>query len=113
MIGPLCLLAVAAGVLFVRQGPAQAFVVTISILVGTVLLWVLVSVFSAAKADKTCPRCGSEGLQQLDPDTTRGVTCAACGFADETASSFYLAEETGSLEHTVLLERRRKRAGVN
>ncbi len=112
MIGPIGLLSVAAGVLFVRQGPGEAFAVTISILGGVVLLWVLVSIFSAARADKTCPQCGSEGLRQLDPDTTLGVTCAACGFADEAASSFYLAEETGSLEHTVLRERRRKRTGV-
>lgn len=112
MIGPIGLLAVAAGMLFVRQGPGQAFAVTISILVGVVFLWVLVSVFSAARADKTCPRCGSEGLRQLDPETTLGVTCAECGFADETASSFYLAEEAGALEHTVMRERGRQRTGV-
>lgn len=113
MIGPISLLAVAAGVLFVRQGPGPAFAVTISILGGVAVLWVLVSVFSAARADKTCPRCGSEGLRQLDPDTTLGVTCAACGFADEAASSFFLAEEAGSLEHTVMHERERERTGVS
>ena len=111
-IAPLSLLAVAGGVLFVRQGPALAFVVTMSILVGAVLLWVLVSVFSPAKADRTCPQCGSESLQRLDPGTTHGVTCEACEFTDETVSSFYLAEQEGALEPMILRERQRKQTEV-
>jgi hypothetical protein len=111
-VAPLSLLAVGAGVLFVRQGPALAFVVTMSILVGAVLLWVLVSVFSASKADRSCPQCGSESLERLDADTTHGVRCGACEFTDETASSFYLAEQEGALEPMILRERQRKQTEV-
>ena len=81
----------------------------VSVLVGAGLLWVGVSVFWPAKADRKCPRCEEEALERLDPDTTQGLKCASCGFVDEQATGWFLAEDEGPLEDLVLRQRAARR----
>ena len=72
------------------------------------LLWVVTSVLWPGRAERGCPECGEERLQRLDPETTVGVRCAACGFTDASRSSWLFAEEEGRpLEPAVLRERNR------
>lgn len=74
------------------------------------LVWVMVSVFWPARADRTCPRCGAERLVRADPRTTLGVRCEACGHEDLEVSSWLLAEDEGdALEEMVISQRRRGR----
>ena len=81
------------------------------IILGATLLigfsWILISALHPAQADRTCPECGEEALERLDPETTRGVTCARCGHTDRDASSWFFAEEETNLEEIVLAERAR------
>ena len=109
---PLLLLAaVAGGVLVVRNGPGWLGPAAITLLVGSGLVWVGVSVFWPAKADRRCQACGEEALERLDPETTQGLRCGACGHVDEEATGWFLAEEEGPLEELVLRQRARKRRG--
>jgi len=81
------------------------------IIMGTALAlglaWIVVSSLNPAEADRTCPECGEEGLERLDPDATRGVVCSRCGHIDRDVSSWFLAEEETLLEEIVLAERAR------
>ena len=79
----------------------------IAVVLGAGFLWVAVSVFWPARADRRCPRCGEEALERLDPDTTTGLRCTACEFVDEDASGWFLAEDEGPLEELVLRGRGR------
>jgi hypothetical protein len=105
-IGPVLLFAVGAGIRFVMRGPDEIFGLCFAVLLGLGVLWILVSALLPARADRTCPQCGRDSLERLDPDSTKGVSCARCGWRDETASSFLMAEEEGPLEDIVLRERR-------
>lgn len=109
---PLFLLGgIAGGVAVVRWHPAWLLASVLLGVVGAVLLWVFVSAFWPAKADHRCPRCGADAFERLDPATTQGLECRACGFRDEQATSWFHAEEEGGpLEEVVLLERRSRRA---
>lgn len=108
LVAPLCLGAVGASVLVVR-GPGLALVgATLVVLFGAVFLWVAVSVFSPAVPDKVCPRCGEARIEPLDADSTQGIRCSGCGFVDPAASSFYLAEESGSLARIAARRGRRR-----
>lgn len=107
---PLVLLgAVGGGVLVVRSGPGWLGPAAIALLVGAGLAWVAVSVFWPAAADRRCKECGEEALERLDPETTQGLRCRACGHVDAEATGWFLAEEEGPLEELVLLQRARKR----
>jgi hypothetical protein len=108
LIGPLLLSSVAAGMLFVFRGPDHVFGVSLGLVLGLAFLWMLISVLFPAKPDRTCPSCGERTLERLDPQSTQGVRCSDCGWQDEAASSFLMAEEDGSLADTVLRERRRR-----
>jgi len=112
VLAPLAILAAAgAGVWVVRVHPGWLAGAVLSALVGAGLVWVVVSTFWPAKADHVCPRCGAEALARRDPDTTRGVSCGACGHEDPEATAWFLAEEQEEpLESVVLEERRRRRA---
>lgn len=77
---------------------------------GVVVLWVLAASLWPAKADRTCPQCGEDALERLDPDTTMGLRCTACGHTDPTKSGWFLAEDEGPLEELVLRQRAAKRA---
>jgi hypothetical protein len=109
LIGPMLLFAVAAGVRLVFRGADEIFGLCFALLLGLGVVWILVSVLMPAKADRTCPRCKRSALGRIDPRSTHGVTCRHCGFRDETASAFLLAEEEGPLEDIVLRERQRRR----
>jgi len=71
------------------------------------ILWVLGSALWPASAERTCPACRRNRVQRLDPRTTHGLVCPDCGWRDETASSWLLAEEEGPLEDIVLAQRGR------
>ena len=107
-VGPLSLLAEVAGVFFVMSGPSWVLGGTLAVLFGLTYLWIFVCVFSSANADRKCPQCGEYALEQLDPATTLGLVCSRCSFRDETASSFFLAEEEGQIEAMILSERQAK-----
>jgi ribosomal protein L37AE/L43A len=100
------LAATVCAVIFVRQGLDRTFAWTLAALLGTILAWMLVSVFWPAKADRTCPTCGSPALRRSDRRTTRGVVCDQCGHEDADQSSFLMAEdEGGAIESIVIAER--------
>jgi DNA-directed RNA polymerase subunit RPC12/RpoP len=103
------LFAVAAGVRLVFRGADEVFAVSFALLLALGVLWILISVLMPAKADRTCPRCRRSALGRIDPQSTQGVACRHCGYRDETASAFLLAEEEGPLEDIVLRERQRRR----
>ena len=104
---PLPLLgAVLLGVLLVRAGSPAWFGAIVALLVTVPATWVLISALSPARADRRCPACARETLERRSPDSTQGLACRACGWADEEASAWLLAEEEGPLEPLVLAERR-------
>lgn len=105
------LAAIGLALAIVSLGPARLLPWLGSALFGLVLLWVATTIFWPARADRTCPACRKETLVRLDPATTQGVRCSACGHADPSATSWFLAEEEGPLEDLVLAERRRKKGG--
>jgi len=114
-VPPIALAAVGLGVWLGLKRPPLLF----GLLAGTFLvvpvLWVLISALWPGKADRKCPACGKDALRRLDPRATTGLLCGACGFRDESASAWLLAEEEGPLEPLVLAqrERRRARSGVD
>lgn len=73
--------------------------------------WVLVSSLWPARAERGCPACGADALVRADPRATHGLACTACGFRDESASAWLLAEEEGPLEVLVLAARERRAGG--
>lgn len=102
---PLLLAGVTAGAAVVLRGPEATFGWVLTGLTGAAVLWIVISVLWPARAERTCPSCGGQTLERLDRETTRGQRCRACGWRDETASSFLFAEEEGPLEDIVLRER--------
>lgn len=103
-------LATAAGVGLVFLRPDWLLGAVLAVVLGSGFLWVLISAFTPAEADRRCPDCGENALVRLDPSTTRGLRCEACGHVDAEASGWFLAEEEGPLEELVLESRRRKKA---
>ncbi len=95
--GPIYLAAAAVGLLLVFGDSGQLFGWALGALFGVLLLWLTISIFYPTSAEHRCPACSQECLEPLDPTTTRGIRCNACGFVDEEASSFYHAEEAGTL----------------
>jgi hypothetical protein len=108
LVAPLLLAAVAVSVLVVRGHPELLVGAALVVLFGLVFGWVAVSIFSPAVPDKDCPRCGDARIEPLEADSTQGIRCSGCGFVDPTASSFYLAEEKGTLARIVARQRRRR-----
>ena len=96
---------VAIVVLFTTPSGLWQYIVGLMIL-GS-LTWVAISSLWPGKPERKCPECGQEGLTRSDPETHRGIRCTRCGFEDESASSFMMAEEEGTLEEAVLRERGR------
>lgn len=110
LVAPLLLGATAAGVLFVLRGPDHLFGAVFTGVLALGLAWILISSLFPGRADRRCPRCAKNGLERLDPRSTRGVRCRSCGMVDAHASSFLLAEDEGAqLEELALRERSRRR----
>lgn len=107
LMGPLLLVVGIVAVILVTQGEAALFGWTIGVFFAVGLGWVLVSSLFPAEPDRTCPECSGETLVRIDPLSTRGIRCVSCGFRDEDASSFLMAEQEGSLEPAILMERGR------
>ncbi|MAF67280.1 MAG: hypothetical protein CMJ84_16690 [Planctomycetes bacterium] len=105
---PLFLASAAAGVALVLHGPDALFGWAMGAVFGTGLAWLAVSILFPPTIDRRCPRCGEEGVERLDRQATHGIHCTRCGLRDETISSFLLAEEEGSLEEIVMVERGRQ-----
>ncbi len=112
---PLFLLAVLAAAGVVLRGPLFLFGLVLLGLALVPCLWILVSALWPARAERTCPACGGARLERLDPRSTVGLACRGCGWRDESASAWLLAEEEGPLEEIVLEERasRRRRSPVD
>ena len=106
LIGPWMLTAVLCGALLVLRGPDRVFGGALALFLGASIAWILVSVLWPARPDRTCPACGEEALRRMDPETTRGVACSACGHRDETQSSFLMAEEEGDAVERIRLSTR-------
>src|SRR5262245_11890907 len=110
-LGPaLCLGAVVLGAGIVLAGPLSLFGLVLAGLALVPVGWVLVSALFPARAERRCPACGGESLARLDAHATHGLVCRACGWRDESASAWLMAEEEGPLEEIVLAERGRARA---
>jgi hypothetical protein len=109
---PLLLAAAAAGTAFVLRGPDQVFGVAFGLVVALGLGWVLISALFPARADRTCPQCGGQGLERLDPDSSRGVVCRLCAWADESASAFLLLEDEGRPFEDIVLRGREHGGGA-
>jgi hypothetical protein len=101
--------AVALGVWITRAEP-PLFGLLLALLALVPVGWVLVSSLWPARAERGCPACRKDALVRADPRATHGLVCRACGWRDESASAWLLAEEEGPLEELVLAERRRRAA---
>lgn len=108
---PAFLAAVAGGVAIVLAQPLALLWLVLGALVVVPAGWVLVSALFPGRAERRCPACARDGLRRLDVRSTHGLTCSACGWRDESASAWLLAEEEGPLEEIVLAERGRRGAG--
>jgi hypothetical protein len=109
---PLVLLATVLGAIGLARSNPRVLFVTLLLLAGALPLgWLMVSTLWPAKADRTCPACGATALERLDAASTHGLSCRACGWSDETASGWLLAEEEGPMEPLVLGRRTATRSG--
>src|ERR1700752_1634982 len=112
-LAPLWILAAVVLARRVVLGEPRAFLALGVLALSLPFLWVLVSTLWPAKADRVCPVCKKDRLERIDRGTTVGVRCGACGWRDESASSWLLAEEEGPLEEVVLRQRRRSTRPVD
>jgi len=103
---PLLLAAVAAGTAFVLRGPDGVFGIAFGALLALGLGWILISALFPARAERTCPQCGRDELARLDPDSSQGLVCRACAWADESASAFLLLEDDGQPFEDIVLRGR-------
>ena len=103
----LFLAAVGLAVWIVFARPLSLFGVLLGCLAAVPVGWVLVSALFPGKAERRCPACGQDGLARLDARSTQGLVCRRCGWQDESASAWLLAEEEGPLEGIVLAQRGR------
>ena len=98
-----CLTAIAGGVLLIRLSPERVFGWALGGIFALAFAWVLISTLWPGRADRACPACGEESVERLDPTRAVGKRCAACGWTDDSASSWMIAEEEEeALEHLVL-----------
>jgi ribosomal protein L37AE/L43A len=111
---PLWILAAIVGARWLVLGePRTLFLLGFVALAALPILWVIVSALWPARAERACPACKQDRLQRIDRGATVGVVCGACGWRDESASAWLLAEEEGPLEDVVLRQRRRARPPVD
>jgi len=105
--------ATALGVGLALSRPRGLFMALLVALGCLPVVWILLSALWPAKAERRCPACGEECLVRLDERSTHGLGCTACGWRDESASAWLLAEEEGPLEELVLGERAARRTSVH
>lgn len=115
LVAPIALLAIGFGLWLALRRPQFLFWFLLGGLVLVPVGWTLVSALWPGKAERNCPACRKDALVRLDSSTTVGIRCTACGWRDESASAWLLAEEEGPLEELVLAQRgrRRERRGVD
>ncbi len=106
---PFFLLAVLLGAGIAWRGPLSIFGLALGLLAFAPALWILISALWPARAERACPACSSGRLVRADPGSTVGIRCDSCGWHDDTASAWLLAEEEGPLEEIVLREREKRR----
>ena len=104
---PLFLGSVLLGIVLLTRRPDGLWAYVVGAIFVVVFGWFLVSTLWPSRAERNCPACEREGLTRLSEESHRGLRCTLCGFEDENASSFFIAEEEGTLEETVMLERGR------
>ncbi len=93
LVPTLFLGAITVGILIVRTEPSWLFGVVLGVLLVGAVGWVAVSALWPARANRTCPECGEESVERMDPTEVRGLTCSACDWEDPTASAWLLAED--------------------
>jgi len=101
-------LAVALAALIVRGQPLGILGYVLGVLLVVPIAWVVISALWPASADRRCPACRADALERLDAASTTGLACRSCGWRDESASAWLLAEEEGPLEDIVLRQRGRR-----
>lgn len=111
LAAPLILAAIAAGVVFVMRGPDGLFGIVFGLVLALGLGWILISSLLPARAERRCPQCGGDGLERLDPDSSQGVVCRLCAWADESASGFLLLEDEGRPFEDIVLRGRGRGEG--
>ena len=111
LAAPLLLAAIAAGATFVLRGPDGVFGIAFGLVLALGLGWILVSALFPARAERTCPQCGQDALERLDPDSAQGVVCRLCAWADESASAFLLLEDDGRPFEDIVLRGRGRGGG--
>jgi len=85
VVFPLSALAAAAAALvLIRLGGFWLPYLVGGVLALTVAGWIILSVLSPGRVDRTCPRCGRPGLVPLERKNPLGVRCRECGYRDET-----------------------------
>jgi Zn ribbon nucleic-acid-binding protein len=109
-VAPIALVAVGVGLWLALRRPLVLFWCLLAGLVLVPVGWTLVSALWPGKAERNCPACRKDALARMDSSSTVGIRCTACGWRDESASAWLLAEEEGPLEEVVLAQRGRKRA---
>lgn len=109
LVAPIALAALAAGLWLALRRPPQLFGILLAALVLVPVVWVLVSALWPGKAERRCPACRQDSLARIDSSSTVGIRCSTCGWRDESASAWLLAEEEGPLEELVLAQRAKQR----
>jgi hypothetical protein len=107
---PLAMLGAVGSVIYLvlRPGGGPSPLVLGGVL-ALVFGWVGVSVLWPSRADRKCPQCQAESLERLDPMGAVGVICQQCGWSDETASAWYMAEEELEALEPLAMEKRLNR----
>lgn len=93
-------------VLIIRPGGGPSPLIIGGILV-LIFAWIGVSVLWPARADRSCPQCKADALERMNPQSAVGLLCKLCGWSDDTASGWYLAEEEMEALEPLAMERRR------
>ena len=91
-IPALILVSVGMGIWIARVAPRSLPTLVLGGLGALLLGWILLSTLWPSRADRRCPRCGEDSLERIDRTRTVGLRCEGCGWRDETASAWYLAE---------------------
>jgi len=112
LVPPALLIGVGLGVWVTWHEPKAVLPLVLGLGLAFPTLWILISALWPGKADRRCRECGASELVRIDPATTLGLRCRACGFRDESASGWLLAEEEGPLEELVLNRRRNSRQRI-